>query len=140
MDTSETYIKQCEKAEEIQAQWKAAMGDWFAYWFDNAEFTDTPHWAILVIQRFPRFANREGGIRIWLPRQDQLQEIVASIESPARVVWCVGCWCNHNKYAESFTSMEQLWLAFVMWEKHGKKWDGEKWQLNGTRKSVLMPS
>ena len=24
-------------------------------------------------------------------------------------------------------SMEQLWLAFYMYEKHGKTWDGKKW-------------
>ena len=24
-------------------------------------------------------------------------------------------------------SMEQLWLAFVMHEKYGKKWDGKEW-------------
>jgi len=26
-----------------------------------------------------------------------------------------------------YTSMEQLWLAFYMKEKHNKTWDGEKW-------------
>ena len=24
-------------------------------------------------------------------------------------------------------SMEQLWLAFVMYKKYGKKWDGKEW-------------
>ncbi len=34
-------------------------------------------------------------------------------------------WCKTH----SITSMEQLWLAFVMKEKHGKTWDGNQWEL-----------
>jgi len=32
-----------------------------------------------------------------------------------------------NFYSEQFTSMEQLWLAFVMKEKYGKVWDRKDW-------------
>ena len=31
-------------------------------------------------------------------------------------------------YIKSLVSMEQLWLAFVMKELHGKVWDGENWR------------
>ncbi len=34
---------------------------------------------------------------------------------------------RHFNIAKSFTSMEQLWLAFVMKEKYNKVWDGEEW-------------
>lgn len=30
-------------------------------------------------------------------------------------------------YIDRFTSVQQLWLAFVMYELHGKKWNGEGW-------------
>ncbi|TES89947.1 MAG: hypothetical protein E3J87_11075 [Candidatus Cloacimonadota bacterium] len=38
----------------------------------------------------------------------------------------------HESYP--FTSMEQLWLAFYMWEKHEKTWDGEKWDVGSLKK------
>jgi hypothetical protein len=34
---------------------------------------------------------------------------------------------NNREYFNEFSSMEQLWLAFVMREKYGKKWDGKEW-------------
>jgi len=30
-------------------------------------------------------------------------------------------------YWKEFTSMEQLWLAFVMFERFGKYWTGTEW-------------
>lgn len=35
---------------------------------------------------------------------------------------------NLNILLEQFTSMEQLWLAFVMKEKYNKTWDGNEWK------------
>ena len=70
---------------------------------------------------------------IVLPRQDQLQEMV---EGQLRDkfdrfdVWChsktgfPGAWSD---WTLQFTSVEQLWLAFVMKEKYNKVWDGDKW-------------
>lgn len=71
----------------------------------------------------------------WLPTQDQLQEMVD------RPLWQLNFgfidWlCDTDEgYDEgyiqhhhlSFTSMEQLWLAFVMKEKYNKVWNGAKW-------------
>jgi len=35
---------------------------------------------------------------------------------------------NHIHFGDVLLqSMEQLWLAFVMHEKYGKKWDGQDW-------------
>ena len=34
---------------------------------------------------------------------------------------------EHQRYIAQFTSMEQLWLAFVMKEKHGKVWSDDQW-------------
>ena len=89
---------------------------------------------------------------IWLPRQDQLQEMIEFdslekywvkrgihltnwhiVESRLNRFYdftMIGL-CRDterlSEYCVQFTSMEQLWLAFVMKEKHSKVWDGEKW-------------
>lgn len=128
MDTSETYVKMCEQVEEIQAQKREERhkntGKWIAGDFWTTVFRD----GVFIVPSHEDFWAEEPHYThhpvecIWLPRQDQLQEMIKSIESSARILWCVGCWCNHNRYAEQFTSMEQLWLAFVMSEKWGKQW------------------
>ena len=35
--------------------------------------------------------------------------------------------CQDNEEFPPFTSMEQLWLAFVMKERYSKLWNGEEW-------------
>ena len=81
---------------------------------------------------------------VWLPRQDQLQEMLGETHSVRPIslvgflhqvlnedltcteeVPCNGC-VEEAKYWRSFGSMEKLWLAFVMKEKFNKAWDG-KW-------------
>jgi len=72
--------------------------------------------------------NTLGYKSIWLPRQDQLQEMVTDkgyfrfslIELFYR-------FCMNTLNILRFTSMEQLWLAFVMKTKYNKIWDGEDW-------------
>lgn len=131
MDTSEQYIKMCEKAEEIQARVLllgicepeylhtcgadvSSEGDWFHQ-------------------------------HIWLPRQDQLQEMVNELpEWQKHIINRLYAFADfvhkepylpkHFKDIEKdeachfFTSMEQLWLAFVMKEKYNKIWYGEDWK------------
>lgn len=139
MDTSETYIKMCDCAE-IQDIAKAqnfdSPGNFFAdnrtycWWFccDCGTFADA----------------KPNDSIIWLPRQDQLQEMAQSLH-PAYSHWHILCGFTHWVYPsciadkdgfrasrniplEQFTSMEQLWLAFVMQEKYNKLWDGKDWQ------------
>ena len=161
MDTSETYIKMCEKAEEIQElKIRNQRG---SYSMDRGIYDswDECYYAI-PLEVHPSLG---GGIRydiylyqafhhihlpqnliyydsymdeaIWLPRQDQLQEMVIygtlnkdGLGSLLSRFW-VFCSC---KYMEEptfwvFTSMEQLWLVFVMKEKYNKVWDGEEWKV-----------
>lgn len=72
----------------------------------------------------------------WLPRQDQIQEMIfkEGWQSPWGVMIPELLHSanevpeQYGKYYLNFASMEQLWLAFYMYEKHGKVWaDGEKW-------------
>ncbi len=113
------YIKMCEKAKEIQAlrdfskELYIQVGDYF---FGGNETLCMGSWGI------------EDVNGIWLPRQDQLQEMVmGKVDGiPTLMLWVVtdfAKFCMHQK----ITSMEQLWLAFVMSEKYNKTWDGKQW-------------
>ena len=71
---------------------------------------------------------------VWLPRQDQLQEMVLTLQrtvSDFQVLlddFYLFCFDGKgHKYSLRVTSMEQLWLAFVMKEKYNKVWNGEEW-------------
>lgn len=127
MDTTEKYIKWCKKAEEVQKEWRIQKGDWSHHPYRNE--TELILTSILI-----NVCHCKSCIRIWLPRQDQLQEMI--ITSPDN------CWFKLDSFetwkakkiwptSKSIPqSMEQLWLAFVMHEKYSKKWDdsAECWE------------
>lgn len=75
----------------------------------------------------------------WLPRQDQLQEMILDTYNfyALPTYFKLFC-CNEEMYegvyakrglglANKFTSLEQFWLAFIMWEKFKKLWNGKDW-------------
>ncbi len=133
MDTSETYIKMCKKAKKIQAIWqKVPQGLWHGHYsdgYDGSFYYIKPQ------------DNTDDGIRCvdyehdtsdiaeqtWLPRQDQLQEMYSGdlYTLLHDFTWFIE---QGDKSSMQCTSMEQLWLAFVMKEKYGKVWDGEEWR------------
>ena len=152
MDTTETYIKMCEKAEEIQANRplpsiqvvdEKLVDNWKMVYFDEG---------YLIDNRGNWWADTRPDT-IWLPRQDQLQEMVLESEhygwlphlcqnfaeflSPYQLAdtlsrrsdhWAaLGEMLDVKTYVLQFTSMEQLWFAFVMKENHNKMWSGEGW-------------
>ena len=116
MDTSKEYIEMCQKAGEIQSIW------------GNRKYLNR-----CVFNR--NWFDTSNEIYIWLPRQDQLQDMVEahlSIKSNYNhILYHLIAWLDkfprgeYLKYLQY--SMEQLWLAFVMHEKFNKKWDGEEW-------------
>ncbi len=133
MDTSETNIKMCEKAEEIQEQRpQVLIGLMRHYYKGEYQYevdSDGSFW------RYKRHF-------IWLPRQDQLQEMVeysslwslnhrfsSWLYDTETFEHTLGDWIDmHVRHChQGFTSMEQLWLAFVQKENHNKLWDGEEW-------------
>ena len=91
MDTSKKYIEMCTKAEEIQSEVTEEKIEHNFY------------------------------ITVWLPRQDQLQEMVIggddTITLTEYFLNAVSLYCDRK------LSMEQLWLKYVMKEKYGKVWD-----------------
>ena len=116
MDTSPIYAMMCEKATEIQEQRSlfAPEGDYGEWWC-------TPYYNTTYT---------------WLPRQDQLQEMVPGFVEQSR--WAIPLalrfadFCeeqanNPLSWGTSIPTFEQLWLAFVMQAKYRKHWTGEEW-------------
>ena len=105
MDTSKEYIKMCD-CEEIQTNRE--------YHATNKDFWDND--------------------RIWLPRQDQLQEMLfpkikedEDITARHKIRVKYYYWYLLDGIEHKSMSGEQLWLAFVMKEKFNKTWKGKDW-------------
>ena len=135
----------CSKASVVQKKWRPMLGDWFAK--KDREYNDDDF--IYIYQAKDKeivfYKGVVNSIWIWLPRQDQLQEMIYQTMSrridsfhlfyyPYRDSGVmphnrqIEEWDRSEIYVRKFSSMEQLWLAFVMKEKHCKKWDGKEWK------------
>lgn len=147
MDTSETYIKMCEKAEEIQGigdkYWdKFSIGCWhspnhvrckghFEYWHMAYKYCPVCGKQLEITPEYSICSRREGDDNIWLPRQDQLQAMYGNMSDCLSAIYrweetsSIGDYYCYDY--DLFTSLEQLWLAFVMKEKYNKTWNGEEW-------------
>lgn len=131
MDTSATYIKMC-RTPEIQAP-PPRFGDLWAYvgampGYKWGMQTPQLEWIRDNEDAEPDFYYDDTIERVWLPRQDQLQAMVKSVTSWS-LLWHFTDWAKvtgMKGYLPEETSMEQLWLAFVMSQK-GKTWNGEEW-------------
>ena len=131
MDVSLEYIKMCEKAEEIQ-ELELSTG------VSAGDFVYTGEQVIVWCRVCKRLDIDFKQDTIWLPRQDQLQEMVPTGENLEafhvghgnQMRYQLGQFTQDYglDYTNQFTSMEQLWLAFCMSEKYNKIWDGEIWQ------------
>lgn len=128
MDKTKTYIKMSKQAEKIQALCPDDEHEWYAcskcgeiYQEDGgAYFSYCAHMS-----------------KIWLPRQDELQKILEDKKFLGDF-WITGILNDFSHWAWNgavdhlcgtnleLPSMEQLWLAFVMWQKYGKIWSAEK--------------
>ena len=124
MDTSKEYILMCEKAGEIQKLWEYRKRG------DFCVFKNTNN--LWVIGCSNQFKNPVSENYSWLPRQDQLQEMVLKNNTKVYSLgqftkWVLEDICCNNMEANKW-SMEQLWLAFVMKEKYNKVWNGKEWE------------
>jgi len=116
MDTSETYVKMCEKAVEIQVLAKLFEKDQYSFWVCSK-------WHL------PVHSGRFFSDDIWLPRQDQLWEIFDNtkglLSGEVQLIYeYMRSFLGHNNWPETW---EQLLLRFAMKEKYGKIWNGEDW-------------
>lgn len=132
MDTSEEYIEMCRKADEIQKLSPT-----------TDDFTRRP---ISISKEGNWFYIQSVGSigynSIWLPRQDQLQDMLDKESQLDIMSWDeMGCCIvlpsynfGRNNDCEIFNRLEvgtlswgQIWLMIVMHEKYGKRWDGTDW-------------
>lgn len=124
MDITPKYIKMCEKAKEIQHQRVTfGNGDYFA--FQNGIYLYDANNIHRIFLGY--IGEHSGQSYTWLPRQDQLQGMVfknqglqticTRIEEFSKSV--IGCPITIDG------TMEQLWLAFVMYENY-RRWNEEK--------------
>lgn len=169
MDTSEEYIKMCEKATEVQELWEYKeedIPDTFSIikyygWCETCDsIRGQASWSpmgdgLISVLRFchecgetlivepkdnyisyPEYGSIEdwsNGAKesVWLPRQDQLQEIIGGGHPGSMMELLVKiCGWDGNAYNGDwlkFKSPEQLWLAFVMKKKYNKTWNGKEW-------------
>ena len=140
MDTSDEYIKMCI-CPEVQKQWKLPHDDQdYIYHYrtgfrlNGNQVRPNDRDAGWVADEKVGFMN---GQLIWLPRQDQIQEMYGWIETSIPSITLA---LRFTEFCDTEGdgnvdirkgSMEQLWLAFYMYEEHKKEWDGEKWKKSG---------
>ena len=163
MDTSDKYIDMCEKSVDIQKLWVSCEGDYvFVEYPEDYAGND----GIKVV--FEDHGHNKDGLFfdydneqyypdaeplispyckkkiIWLPRQDQLQEILDD-KNPHRFLLQfikfskpamgktiethveLGLMKQKTSYIYKLSSMEKLWLTFVMKEKFNKTWNNDNW-------------
>ena len=113
------YVKMCKKAKEIQKNWIPKTGDILAKEINKYSF------AILVV--YLSYNATRIKDYIWLPTQEQLQKMIFKNVSVIFMLNGFYKWCMENlEYINQFTTMEELWLAYVMYEKYSKIWDNKK--------------
>ena len=126
MDKSTPYIRMCESANVIQKKWNPEFGDFFV----SMSLGLTSPCQPITSDLEKKVSYLKTIKAVWLPRQDQLQEIV--IENYATVWDLAIAFSNvlmgeNSSYFEKCDSMEKLWLAFIMLEKYKRKWNEGEW-------------
>ncbi len=149
MDKSKEFIKMCDCLEIQGLRPKDGLeGEFICLRDSDEEGYQAGEWQPIADCKY-----------VWLPRQDQLQEMIGDKDCltllsrfhysciPIRHFKATAKWVEldgeldmvHDSiplnevectYPKQFTSMEQLWLAFVMKEKYNKTWTGEEWLSN----------
>jgi len=133
MDTSKEYIRMCEKADEIQEARIPRKDDILLHDICPKCMLETEVHPNPMYMHTCEHCKWNGNYRdllfIWLPRQDQLQEMVGgtSYYKVSAIYELCNRISSHIDVNAGKCSMEQLWLAFVMLEKYNKIWDGEEW-------------
>ncbi len=131
MDKTESYIKMSDYPE-IQEQWEPTEGDCCV----ERKYPDIPLYLLEDIRGWGFITGRgwheddvfDKDESIWLPYQHQLQ----AMADEGFTHQCFERFCRwyHSGISQYLSSMEQLWLAFVMKENHGKTWNGKEWAAN----------
>ena len=143
----------CEKAEDVQKKWKPKEWD-YHYGIKNSTCDNEGIVWCIVPDRIsdsgyygisPENFDEEGKDRydkiIWLPRQDQLQEMIGRNQvkyfytdfgeyqsEKLKNHWELYREPHENEqYRYDGDSIEQCFLRVIMKEKYNKIWDNENW-------------
>lgn len=130
------YVDMCEKAEELQKIRSTNYGNYFC------SHNTTSFYDLIIINDCNNYSSQNEK-DIWLPRQDQLQEMAIPYYDSvghSTVANIINLAYNMNlilressiswDYWMQFKTFEQFWLAFVMYKKYNKVWNNKNWILN----------
>lgn len=128
----------CKQAKELQDNWDPTTGDFIFEILQinplrGTVFVNEQHTAY-GFTRLKVVASDKNWNMVWLPRQDQLQEILTNVNK-YHTIYDMMCDCyefGHDFFTAmgnppTYPTFEQLWLAFVMEIKYKKEWNGETW-------------
>lgn len=173
MDTKKEFVKMMSENRDILHLWNAKAGDFI--WVNEEDYVDCydeKEGCVYVVfecekenlcfdsgimcGRSTDYAVipysvdlREVPTAVWLPGQDQLQEMAfehlkqryPNYNKDVKVIGdnygILNLLNGFNNFMYDFervesskgqlNSMEQLWLAFLMWVKFKKRWNGKEW-------------
>lgn len=144
MDTSEKYVRMCEEAEEIQRKAKLIDNFWFhgrwgvgvgTYW-QPCLGCDYEMEKAFYFDGYGIKLSEKLGDMVWLPRQDQLQEMIDFDLVDRDSLLGLADFGGNFFHTDDSISWEQFWLAFVMQEEFNKIWvdEREEWASESIRK------
>ncbi len=137
------FKKMCD-CDEIQSQWTIKSARWCDIFHDPEDESINKCMNLIYVKD----CFEEGIKLVWLPRQDQLQDMLPDWSKPLIISelhkfiepedfcvcrgegdgWdCEVCHSVGRERRKAFESIEQITLGLVMHENFGKKWDGEGW-------------
>ena len=122
MDKTKEYQEMCFAAKEIQCMWNkfdGYVGDMCA--------TSPRRDGVYVTHVF---TGPRDECHIWLPRQDQLQDIFINKSLPdITIPMLAGKFWNWIYHTNPImcSSMEILWLQYTMHTVFSKSWNGKEW-------------
>ena len=139
-----TYIKMCN-TDIIQGKWAKSEGD--VYYCPSQQVlvepdldyhVTVPEGIYIVHDKSAYEYHKIADDIVWLPTQKQLQDMLHPFELPPdteslgkechNVAHALGRWiANKWSIAIRYETMEQLWLGFVMYHKHGLIWEDGEW-------------
>lgn len=149
MDTTDKYIKMCEQAREIQANWNISVGDCYLKRRDCTSPDDMASGyyieeTLTIIgsdddQSIVYLKRDKDDRDVYLPRQDQLQEMIDKAfglfrtdGNKHRGTYGCNAWKNEETLFSGYCdTAEQALLRIVMEQKYGKVWNGEEWVKEG---------
>lgn len=136
MDTSKEYIDMCRKATEIQNPDRSIAGNYYEL---NGNlcisgYVRDWHFDELWLYTIPYGDMCKAYTRdelVWLPRQDQLQDMMlpANCNSAdvSDTLYDFNVFVANHVDEFEYRSFEQLWIRYIMYCDHGKQWNGSEW-------------